>query len=300
MRRCAALPVRAHLPQLFHTAPCQASIRLLRWPARPLPGPRCQSPHSGPWGTDPYRPGGTRSGGQSGTRPCNALTAPRRHWPKRPLPDWLRAPFLWCLACALRGIPRERGLHGRPSARGGGWLRHAALSSERPRPLAGPVAAEAREHPAGHQGPAQPGGKKSLGRRARGRRQPREPGWGRSKPALSALRRGPAASRRPAMARSRRCSRRPGSPGARAGGSPRPRPAAPGRGRGPGPRASSSRRKQPRAGRSTSSGRRGWAPCASPLCGCAVAAARTPCRGLSASCRPSGTRVSSTPANRQS
>ena len=160
-------------------------------PVASAAAPRSALPEPPQWtvGSRPLPPRRHTLWGSSGTRPCNDLTAPRRHWPKRPLPDGLRAPFLWCRACASRGMPRERGRHGRPRARGGGWLRPAACSSERPRPRAGPGAAEALEHPAGHQGPAPPGGKKALGRRARGRRPPREPGRGQAdqaRPALSA------------------------------------------------------------------------------------------------------------------
>ena len=47
-----------------------------------------------------------------------------------------------------------------------------------PRQVEGTVAAAARDHTAGQQGQANHGGKTALGRRARGRRQPREPGRG--------------------------------------------------------------------------------------------------------------------------
>jgi hypothetical protein len=46
------------------------------------------------------------------------------------------------------------------------------------RQLAGTVEADALSHTAGHKGQAQQGGKKALGRRARGRRKKREPGRG--------------------------------------------------------------------------------------------------------------------------
>jgi hypothetical protein len=143
----------------------------------------------GQWGPAPYRPGGTRSWRQSCKRPCNDLTAPRRQRTKRPLPSWLLATLLWGLACSSRRLPRERGLQGRPRSRWCWWRRPAALASERHRHLAGTVAAADLYHPAGHKGPAQQGGQKSWGRRARGRRQQREPGRGqydKDRPAMSA------------------------------------------------------------------------------------------------------------------
>ena len=57
------------------------------------------------------------------------------------------------------------------------------------RRLEGTVEADALYHPAGNKGQAQGGGKKSLGRRARGRRKKREPGRGhydKDRPAIIA------------------------------------------------------------------------------------------------------------------
>ena len=57
------------------------------------------------------------------------------------------------------------------------------------RQVEGPVAAEDLEHTAGNTGQAPQGGTKALGRRARGRRTPREPGRGhddKDRPALIA------------------------------------------------------------------------------------------------------------------
>src|SRR5204862_5799735 len=86
--------------------------------------------------------------------------------------------FLLCLSCSSRRIARELGVHGRTSYRWGWWLRNAALSYEMHRQLAGTVEADDLYHTAGNKGQAQGGGKKSLGRRARGRRKKREPGRG--------------------------------------------------------------------------------------------------------------------------
>ena len=54
-----------------------------------------------------------------------------------------------------------------------------ALSYEIGRKLVGTVEADDLYHTAGHKGQAHGGGKKALGRRARGRRKKREPGRGR-------------------------------------------------------------------------------------------------------------------------
>jgi hypothetical protein len=108
---------------------------------------------------------------------------------KRSLAHWLLATFLLCLACASRRIAREVGVHVRTSYRWCWWLRNAALSYERQRQLEGTVEADDLYHTAGQKGQAPHGGKKSLGRRARGRRKQREPGRGhddKDRPAMIA------------------------------------------------------------------------------------------------------------------
>ena len=69
-------------------------------------------------------------------------------------------------------------MHTRTGYRWCWWLRHAALSYEMERQLAGTVEADDLYHRAGHKGQAKQGGKKALGRRPRGRRKKREPGRG--------------------------------------------------------------------------------------------------------------------------
>src|SRR5207247_3544581 len=69
------------------------------------------------------------------------------------------------------------------------WLGNAALSYETERQLEGTVEADDLYHTAGNKGQAKQGGKKSLGRRARGRRKKREPGRGhydKDRPAIIA------------------------------------------------------------------------------------------------------------------
>jgi hypothetical protein len=69
------------------------------------------------------------------------------------------------------------------------WLRDAALSYEMQRQLDGTVEADDLSHTAGNKGQAKQGGKKLLGRRARGRRKKREPGrghYGKDRPAIIA------------------------------------------------------------------------------------------------------------------
>jgi hypothetical protein len=86
------------------------------------------------------------------------------------------ATFLLCLACSSRRIAREVGVHTRTSYRWCWWLRNAALSNEMQRQLEGTVEADDLYHTTGNKGQAKHGGKKDLGRRARGRRKKREPG----------------------------------------------------------------------------------------------------------------------------
>jgi len=86
-------------------------------------------------------------------------------------------------------MAREVGVHIRTSDRWCWWLRNAALSYEMHRQLEGTVEADALSHTAGNQGQAAQGGKKALGRRARGRRKKREPGRGhddKDRPAIIA------------------------------------------------------------------------------------------------------------------
>jgi len=111
------------------------------------------------------------------------------HQSKRPLAYWILATFLLCLACSSRRIAREVGVHIRTSYRWCWWLRNAALSYEMHRQLEGTVEADDLYHTAGNKGQAAQGGKKSLGRRARGRRKKREPGRGhydKDRPAIIA------------------------------------------------------------------------------------------------------------------
>ena len=94
-----------------------------------------------------------------------------------------------CLACSSRRIARELGVRHRTSYRWCWWLRNAALSYEMQRQLEGTVEADDLYHTAGQKGQAQGGGKKALGRRARGRRKKREPGRGhydKDRPAMIA------------------------------------------------------------------------------------------------------------------
>src|SRR5262245_22192458 len=69
------------------------------------------------------------------------------------------------------------------------WLRNAALSYEMQRQLEGTVEADDLDHTAGNKGQATQGGKKALGRRARGRCKQRAPGrehYDKARPALIA------------------------------------------------------------------------------------------------------------------
>src|SRR5262249_31771169 len=119
----------------------------------------------------------------------NDLTETLLHRSQRPLPCWMLATLLLGLACSSRRSARELGIQSRTSYRWCWWLRHAALSSELQRPLDGTVEADDLSRTAGNKGQAKQGGKKLLGRRARGRRTKREPGRGhddKDRPAIIA------------------------------------------------------------------------------------------------------------------
>src|SRR5215813_9039810 len=188
-RRNASMPVLSYLHQLFNVDQCYAYIHTLRWKDRPLQCPRCQSQDIDPWGTYHYRPGCKHSWYNGCKRTFNDLTHTMLHQSKRSLPHWILATFLLCLACSSRRIAREVGVHIRTSYRWCWWLRNAALSYEMERQLAGTVEADELYHTAGQKGQAHHGGKKALGRRARGRRKKREPGRGhyeKDRPAIIA------------------------------------------------------------------------------------------------------------------
>src|SRR5499427_2502597 len=93
------------------------------------------------------------------------------------------------LACSSRRVAKELGVHIRTSYRWCWWLRNAALSYETGRQLEGRYTADDLSHTAGQKGQAPQGGKKALGRRARGRRKKREPRRGhydKDRPAIIA------------------------------------------------------------------------------------------------------------------
>jgi transposase-like protein len=183
------MPVFLYLHQLFSAEHCHTYLHTLRWKERQLHCPRCQSPNVGPWGNYHYRPGLKRYWCHGCRRTFNDLTKTLLSQSKRSPSYWLLATFLLCLACSSRRIAREVGVHIRTSYRWCWWLRNAALSYEMERQLAGIVEADELYHTAGSKGQAKYGGKKSLGRRARGRRKKREPGRGhydKDRPAIIA------------------------------------------------------------------------------------------------------------------
>src|SRR5215813_6983165 len=177
-RRGSFMPVLSYVHQLFNADQCQAYIHTLRWKDRPLQCPRCQSHNVGLWGAYHYQPGlkRYRCKEKHCKRTFNDLTGTLLDGSKRSVIHWILATFLLCLSCSSRRIARELGVHGRTSYRWSWWLRNTALSYETDRQLAGTVKADDLYHTAGHKGQAQGGGKKALGRRARGRRKKRKPG----------------------------------------------------------------------------------------------------------------------------
>jgi transposase len=183
------MPVLSHLHHLFHAEHCQTYIHTLRWKDRPLQCPRCQSQDIDPWGTYHYRPGCKRYWCNGCQRTFNDLTSTLRHQSRRSCVYGILATFLLCLSCSSRRIARELGVHSRPSYRWGWWLRNTAVSYETDRQLEGTVEADDLYHTAGSKGQAPGGGKKALGRHARGRRKKREPGRGhydKDRPAIIA------------------------------------------------------------------------------------------------------------------
>jgi transposase-like protein len=126
--------------------------------------------------TSPCYP--TRCKEKGSKRTFNDLTGTLLDGSKRSVRHWILATFLLCLVCSSRRIARELGVHIRTGYRWCWWRCHAALSYEMESRLEGTVEADELYHTAGHKGQAKGGGKKSWGRRARGRRKKREPGRG--------------------------------------------------------------------------------------------------------------------------
>ena len=141
-------------------------------------------------GTYHYQPGlrRYRCKEKACKRTFNDLTGTLLDGSKRPRP--LDSRYLSALPGVLVSAYRqELGVHIRTGYRWCWWLRNAALSYEMHRQREGTVEADDLYHTAGHKGPARQGGKKALGRRARGRRKKREPGRGhydKDRPAIIA------------------------------------------------------------------------------------------------------------------
>jgi transposase-like protein len=183
------MPVLSYIHHLFNIDQCHAYIHTLRWKDRSLQCPRCQSQDVDPWGNYHYRPGCKRYWCHSCKRTFNDLTDTLLHQSKRSLAYWILATFLLCLSCSSRRIARELGVHISTSGSWCWWLRNAALSYEMHRQLEGTVEADDLYHIASHKGQATHGGKKTLGRRGRGRRKKCEPGRGhydKDRPAIIA------------------------------------------------------------------------------------------------------------------
>ena len=175
-------------------------------PSVPEPGRRSL-------GTYHYRPGCKRYWCNGCQRTFNDLTHTLLHQSRRSFAYWILATFLLCLSCSSRRIARELGVHSRTSYRWCWWLRNSAMSYETERRLEGTVEADDLYHTAGQKGQAQGGGKKALGRRARGRRKKREPGRGhydKDRPAIIAWvsRQGAVVIHATRLSPCRRCRRR--------------------------------------------------------------------------------------------
>ena len=182
------MPVLSHLHQLFNAEQCQTYIHTLRWKERPLQCPRCQSHHIGRGACTNIAPGANATGAIAVSGRSTTLLIPCASEPA--IAGVLDPRHLSVVSRLF--VPahcREVGVHIRTSYRWCWWLRNAALSYEMQRQLEGTVEADDLYHTAGQKGQAKHGGKKALGRRARGRRKKREPGRGhydKDRPAIIA------------------------------------------------------------------------------------------------------------------
>ena len=182
------MPVLSYVHQLFDVDQCQTYIHTLRWQDRPLQCPRCQSQDVDPWGSTTTDPGANATGVTAASAPSTISPTPCSSRASGRSRSGCWRPFC-CVSPARRDALPGRWGSSRTSYRWCWWLRHAALSYEMHRQLAGTVEADDLSHTAGQKGQAPHGGKKALGRRARGRRKPREPGRGpydKDRPAMIA------------------------------------------------------------------------------------------------------------------
>jgi hypothetical protein len=257
----------------FSAATCHASLHTRRWTDRPRHCPRGHRHAVSPWGLDPHRPGGTRSWGPGGERTCHDRTNTWLPQRKRSLPPWMLAPCLLGLAWSAQRRARALGRRVHPRSRWCWWRRNAALSSERPRPLAGTGEADDLSHTAGHTGQAT-GGESS--REDAGR------GTGASSGSLGGATRtqtgppsargsgatGRSSSRRRAISRCSRDSRPPPSRCTRAVGALPTQPAALGRCKATSRTPAIPRSRNTPGVTCTKIAPRACCPSASPLCGC--------------------------------
>jgi hypothetical protein len=170
----------SYLHHLFTPETCPSYLHTLRWKDRSRQWPRGPRHKVEPWGTYHAQRGLQRDccKEQGCQRTFHDLTDMLLDGSRRSVMHWVLAILLRCLSCASRPMAREVGVQSRTNSRWCWWRRTATLSSEMPRQLEGPGEAEDLYHTAGTKGQAHGGGTKSLGRRARGRRQQHEPGRG--------------------------------------------------------------------------------------------------------------------------
>jgi len=272
------MPILSYLHQLFNADTCHAYIHTLQWKDRPLQCPRCRS-HESILGASTTTDQGVNAPGA--TAACAPSTI-------SPTPCCTRASGrcrtgFWRLFCCVSPVrrvvsPGSWASISVPAIAGAGGCAMPLLSYEMHRQLEGTVEADDLYHTAGNKGQSKQGGKKSLGRRARGRRKKREPGRGhydKDRPAIIAW-----VSRQGAVVvhavkdflPSARCRRRRTWRSTRAVGSIRTRPAA--------------------------IGRSACFPCSNPTCGCFVVSANTTCRDTWASFNSYGTFVTRMRSNR--
>ena len=196
-------------------------------------------------------------------------------------------PFCYASPVRRGALPGKWASMSRTSYRWCWWLRNAALSYEMHRQLEGTVEADDLYHTAGQKGQAPHGGKKSLGRRARGRRKNASRAGAimtktgrRLSPGSAAMAR--SSSRRPAISPSRRCKKRPTSPSNGQSALYRLGQQLSGL-RAMGMRLSITRRRNMPVGTCMRIERSAFFPYSSPICGYFGASAKPTCRAIWAS-----------------
>ena len=227
------MPGLSHWHHRCNAKQCQASICMLRWQARPLPCPPCQSPPGAPGAPPNTAPGANATGALAASVPATTSPPPGGIGASDHGQTGFSPPFWWGSPARRGASPENWASRAGPATAGAGgcamrpWPRRGTVNSQarwkrRTSPIA--LATRGKRSRAG----SSPWGAARVGAASKGSPVGAIMTKIGSRSSLGAVARGQASSRRPALAPSRRGRRRPLWPCQPAVSSTRTRPAAPG------------------------------------------------------------------------